>query len=121
MRLPYTPLALFAIALGGCAQNPAPAASTGSSTAASSDPAADWVARAAAAVRVSDDPYDLRDCEFVSVLSVPGGWDGELKSMTPAEVNALNEMKVATVRAGGNFVLLYPGPEASGEAYLCTE
>ena len=112
----YAALALVPLALAACAQNSAAPASSVSSV-----PSQDWVARAAAAVRVSDDPYDLRDCEFVSVLSVPAGWDGKLESMSPSEESALNEMKLETVRAGGNFVLLYPGPEPSGEAYLCTE
>ena len=113
---PYAALVLVPLVFAACARNSAAPAS-----AVRSVPAQDWVERAAAAVRVSDDPYDLRDCEFVTVLSVPGGWDGKLESMTPAEDNALNEMKLATVRAGGNFVLLYPGEEPSGEAYLCTE
>jgi hypothetical protein len=112
----YGALALLPLAVAACAQS---TVTTASSVAAA--PGGDWVERAAAAVRVSDDPYDLRDCEFVSVLTVPAGWDGKLESMTPSEDNALSEMKLATVRAGGNFVLLYPGPEPSGEAYLCTE
>jgi hypothetical protein len=116
MKRRYAAFTLLHIGVAACAQNSAAPAS-----AARSVPAQDWVERAAAAARVSDDPYDLRDCEFITVLSVPGGWDGKLESMTPAEDNALNEMKLATVRAGGNFVLLYPGEEPSGEAYLCTE
>jgi len=112
----HAALALSALALAACAQG---AATSASSVAAA--PGGDWVERAAATVRVSDNPYDLRDCEFVTVLTVPAGWDGELKSMTPAEESALNEMKRATVRGGGNFVLLYPGPEPSAEGYLCTE
>jgi hypothetical protein len=84
-------------------------------------PGGDWIARAAATTRVSDDPEATRDCEFVVALTVPGGWDGDLKGMTPSEENALNEMKRAAASAGGNFVLLYPGSEPSGEAYLCTE
>lgn len=81
----------------------------------------DWLTRAVAAVRVSGDTEDVRDCEFVSILAVPGGWDGRLAAMSAAEENALNEMKRAAARAGGNFVLLYPGKEPSAEAYLCTE
>jgi hypothetical protein len=112
-----TRLALLALALAGCA----PTTGTTPQASTASSPGGDWIARAAATVRVSDDIEDTRDCEFVSVLVVPAGWDGELKGMTPAEENALNEMKRAAAQAGGNFVLLYPGPEPSGEAYLCTE
>jgi hypothetical protein len=106
---------LLFVALAACAQSAAP---SGSSRAAAP---LDWLSRAVATVRVSDDPDDVRDCEFVSILAVPGGWDGELEAMLPAEENALNEMKRAAAQAGGNFVLLYPGEEPSGEAYLCTE
>jgi hypothetical protein len=123
MKSRYAPLALAALALGACAQNAGPASSpvSGTGSAANTVPAGDWVERAAATVRMSNDPYDLRDCEFITGLTVPDGWDGELKSMTPTEERALQEMKLATVRAGGNFLLLHPGPEPLGEAYLCTE
>jgi hypothetical protein len=119
MRVRYMVLAL---ALAGCAQSSAssPSAATPPGTALVTAPG-DWLARATAAVRVSEDLQDTRDCEFVSVLQVPAGWDGDRKNMTPAEENALNEMKRATAQVGGNLVLLYPGPEPSGEAYLCTE
>jgi hypothetical protein len=108
-------LLIAALSIVACAQSGAPGGSSSASA------PLDWIARAAASVRVSDDTDDVRDCEFVSVLSVPGGWDGELEAMLPAEENALNEMKRAAAQAGGNFVLLYPGEEPSGEAYLCTE
>jgi hypothetical protein len=115
MRSRRAPLALVLVALLACAPSAVP-------TPSSSAPAAgDWIGRAAATVRVSDDLEDTRDCEFVTVVSVPPGWDGKLEGMTGEETNALNEMKVATARAGGNFLLLYPGAEPSGEAYLCTE
>jgi hypothetical protein len=107
---------LLFVALAACAQSAG--SSNGSSSAAAP---LDWLTRAVAAVRVSDDTDDVSDCEFVSILAVPGGWDGELEGMLPAEENALNEMKRAAAQAGGNFVLLYPGEEPSGEAYLCTE
>jgi hypothetical protein len=108
-------LAVVALVLAACTQNATP----GASSRAAASP--DWLARAAAAVRVSDDTDAVSDCEFVSILAVPGGWDGELEGMSGAEENALNEMKRAAAQAGGNFVLLYPGEEPSGEAYLCTE
>jgi hypothetical protein len=119
MRRRYGALAVVGLGLLGCAQNPTPAAT--STAAASAILTADWIERAAAAVRVTDDLDDTRDCEFVSVLTVPPGWDGDHKGMTPAEERALGEMKLATARAGGNLILLYPGEEPSGEAYLCTE
>jgi hypothetical protein len=115
MKLGYASSALVLLALAGCAGSSPSAAPT------SALPGGDWIARAAATARVSDDPEDTRDCEFVAALSVPGGWDGDLRGMTPAEENALNEMKRAAAQAGGNFVLLYPGFEPAGEAYLCTE
>jgi hypothetical protein len=106
---------LLALALAACAQSAAPVGSPGAGA------PLDWLTRAVAAVRVSDDTDDVRDCEFVAMLPVPGGWDGELEAMSQAETNALNEMRRAAAQAGGNFVLLYPGEEPSGEAYLCTE
>ncbi len=120
MRVRYTVL-LFALA--GCAQRTASARSPQSSTssAVSATAPGDWLERAAAAVRVSEDLQDTRDCEFVSVLQVPAGWDGDRKNMTAAEESALTEMKRATARVGGNLIILYPGTEPSGEAYLCTE
>ena len=105
-----------ALAVAACAQSPAPPGGPSRTSA-----PLDWLTRAVATVRVSDDTDDVRDCEFVSILAVPGGWDGKLEAMSRAEENALNEMKRAAAQAGGNFVLLYPGEEPSGEAYLCTE
>jgi hypothetical protein len=109
-------LLLFALALTACSPGAAPTASSRAAAA-----PLDWLTRAVAAVRVSDDTDDVSDCEFVSMLSVPAGWDGKLEAMSRTEENALNEMKRAAAQAGGNFVLLYPGEEPSGEAYLCTE
>jgi hypothetical protein len=106
---------LLGLGLAACAPAAAPSASSSAAA------PLDWIARAAAAVRFSDDIEDVSDCEFVSILEVPGGWDGGLEAMSQTETNALNEMKRAAAQAGGNFVLLYPGEEPSGEAYLCTE
>jgi hypothetical protein len=119
MRVRYVVLAL---AVAGCAQGTAPPSSTTPSpvVAAAAAPG-DWLARASAAVRVSEDLMDTRDCEFVTVLQVPAGWDGDRKNMTTAEENALAEMKRAAAQAGANLIVLYPGTEPSGEAYLCTE
>lgn len=115
MQLRYSLTTVIAVAFG-CAPN-----TTASAPAAAPALAGDWVARGAAAVRVSDDADDVRDCEFVSMLAIPGGWDGVLEHMTAEERDALDEMKVATVRAGGNFILTIPGSEPLAEAYLCTE
>jgi hypothetical protein len=106
-------LAALVLAPLGCSQNSAPAASSAAPQ--------DWVARAVAAMRVSNEPEDTRNCDFVAVLSIPGGWDGHLKDMTAAEQEALDEMKVEAATRGGNFVLLTLGQEPLGEAYLCTE
>jgi hypothetical protein len=108
-------LPFVTLALAACAPSSAPVGSAGAGV------PMDWITRAVAAVRVSDDTDNVRDCEFVSILTVPGAWDGKLAAMSPAEESALNEMKRAAAQAGGNFVLLYPGEEPSGEAYLCTQ
>ncbi len=117
-------LLLAPLALAACAQGTASTAASSTASPRSgvaSTAPGDWLARAAAAVRVSEDLQDTRDCEFFSVLQVPAGWDGDRKNMTPAEENALNEMRRAAAQVGGNLIVLYPGPEPTGEAYLCTE
>src|SRR5262245_11480996 len=106
----------FALAVMGCSQN-----SASSGPAASAAAPQDWVARAAAAVRASNDPEDTRNCDFVAVLTMPGGWNGQLKDITAAGQQALDDLKVQAAGRGGNFVLVTLGSEPLGEAYLCTE
>src|SRR5690349_13106930 len=108
-------LAGATLALVGCSQ------SSGAAVAASGPAPADWITRGAAAVRASNDLEDTRNCDYVGVLQVPPGWDGDLEDMTTAEEQILYQMKLSAVQQGGNFVLVYPGSEPSGEAYLCTE
>jgi hypothetical protein len=103
-------LALVPLAFVGCAQNAAPSAA-----------AEDWLARAAEIVRASNDPDDVWDCDYVSELAIPAGWDGRLEDLSPAGENALQAMKVDAAGLGGNFVLVILEEPPRGEAYLCTE
>jgi hypothetical protein len=112
-----TLLAMMPLALLGCSQNQAPAAAGGGLVGSPED----WLERAATIVQVTNDPEKRWHCDYVSVLAVPDGWDGNLGSPTPAGESALQEMKLATARLGGNLVLLIEGQTPQAEAYLCTE
>lgn len=112
----HTLSALAALALVGCSQNAGPSANAGPSLAAE-----EWIARAAAIVRVSDNAEQTWDCEFLTALTFPDGWDGKLGSLSPEGEAAIEQLKLATANVGGNFVLVTPGPAPGAEAYLCTE
>jgi len=112
-----TLLVMVPLALAGCSQNQAPAATGGAPAGAPED----WLERAAAIVQVTSDPEKRRHCDYVSVLAVPDGWDGKLGSLTPAGESAVQEMKLTTAGLGGNLILLIAGETPQAEAYLCTE
>ena len=111
-------VAVGPFALMSCSQSGGPVARA---SAGPSPAAQDWLARAEAIVRASNDPDDVWDCEYLTELAVPDGWDGKLESMSSAGEDALSEMKFAAASVGGNFVLLILEQPPRGEAYLCTE